>query len=51
MNENSGKKWYVIRAISGKEKKVKEHLESEIKRLGIEDYISQIGRASCRERV
>ncbi len=42
MNEDSGKKWYVVRAISGKEKKVKERLESEIKRLAIEDYISQV---------
>jgi len=42
MNEDSGKKWYVVRAISGKEKKVKEYLESEIKRLGIEGYISQV---------
>ncbi len=36
------KRWYVIRAISGKEKKVKEHLEMEISRLHLEDYISQI---------
>jgi transcriptional antiterminator NusG len=36
------KKWYVVRAISGKEKKVKEYLESEINRLGLQDYISQI---------
>ena len=36
------KKWYVVRAISGKEKKVKEYLESEISRLQLEDYISQI---------
>jgi transcriptional antiterminator NusG len=42
MNEDSGKKWYVVRAISGKEKKVKERLENEIKRLGIEGYISQV---------
>ncbi len=42
MNEESGKKWYVVRAISGKEKKVKERLENEIKRLGIEDFISQV---------
>lgn len=42
MSEQSGKKWYVVRAISGKEKKVKEYLESEIKRLEIEDFISQI---------
>lgn len=36
------KKWYVVRAISGKEKKVKEYLESEISRLNLQDYISQI---------
>jgi len=36
------KKWYVVRAISGKEKKVKEYLESEIRRLSYEDKISQI---------
>jgi transcriptional antiterminator NusG len=36
------KKWYVVRAISGKEKKVKEYLESEISRLNLSDYISQI---------
>ncbi len=36
------KKWYVVRAISGKEKKVKEYLESEIKRLSLNDYISQV---------
>ncbi len=32
----------MIRAISGKEKKVKEYLESEISRLKLQDYISQI---------
>lgn len=36
------KKWYVIRAISGKENKVKIYLESEISRLGLEDVISQV---------
>jgi transcriptional antiterminator NusG len=42
MSEETAKKWYVVRAISGKEKKVKEYLESEIKRLNLQDYISQI---------
>jgi len=42
MSENQGKKWYVVRAISGKEKKVKELIESEIIRYNLEDYISQI---------
>jgi len=36
------KKWYVLRAIGGKEKKVKEYLESEIKNLKLQDFISQI---------
>ena len=36
------KKWYVVRAISGSEKKVKLYLESEISRLNLEDYISKI---------
>ncbi|HLO91088.1 MAG TPA: transcription termination/antitermination protein NusG [Lentimicrobium sp.] len=36
------KKWYVIRAISGNEKKVKQYLESEISRLGLQDSISQV---------
>ena len=42
MSEQSAKKWYVVRAISGKEKRVKEYLESEINRLQIQDFISQI---------
>ncbi len=36
------KKWYVVKAISGKEKKVKEYLESEIDRLNLHDQISQV---------
>jgi transcriptional antiterminator NusG len=36
------KKWYVIRAINGNEKKVKQYLESEINRLGLHDAISQV---------
>jgi transcription termination/antitermination protein NusG len=39
---DDNKKWYVIRAISGNEKKVKQYLESEINRLGISDHISQV---------
>jgi transcriptional antiterminator NusG len=41
MSENV-KKWYVLRAIGGKEKKVKEYIESEINRLDLQDYISQV---------
>jgi transcriptional antiterminator NusG len=36
------KKWYVIRAISGKEKKVKEYLETEIARRGLQDQVPNI---------
>jgi len=42
MTEQLEKKWYVLRAVSGKEKKVKEYIESEIDRLQIQDYISQV---------
>ncbi|HOO83875.1 MAG TPA: transcription termination/antitermination NusG family protein, partial [Prolixibacteraceae bacterium] len=31
------KKWYVIRAVSGKEKKVKQYIENEINRLGLQE--------------
>ena len=36
------KKWYVVRAISGNEKKVKQILENEISNLKLQDYISQV---------
>ncbi|ASB49788.1 MULTISPECIES: transcription termination/antitermination protein NusG [Marinilabiliaceae] len=36
------KKWYVLRAIGGKEKKVKEYIESEISGLKMQDYVSQV---------
>ncbi|MEI6124591.1 MAG: transcription termination/antitermination protein NusG [Bacteroidota bacterium] len=36
------KKWYVVKAISGKEKKVKELIESEINYQHLSDYISQV---------
>ena len=35
-------KWYVVRAISGKEKKVKDYIELEIGRLGLSDYVRQV---------
>lgn len=35
-------KWYVVRAVSGQEKKVKSYLETEIARMGLEEYIPQI---------
>jgi len=36
------KKWYVVRAISGQEKKVKQYIEMEINRLGLSDFVSQL---------
>lgn len=36
------KKWYVVRAISGQEKKVKQYIEMEINRLKLNDYVSQV---------
>ncbi len=36
------KKWYVVRAISGQEKKVKHYIEMEIIRLKLGDYVSQV---------
>ncbi len=36
------KKWYVVRAISGKEARVKEYLESEIDRLSLQELIDQV---------
>lgn len=38
----SGKKWYVLRAISGKESKVREYIEAEIKNSDLGKYVSQV---------
>jgi transcriptional antiterminator NusG len=39
----SGKKWYVLRAVSGKEAKVKEYIEAEIKHNALlTQYVSQV---------
>ena len=42
MAENSGKKWYVVRAVSGKEKKVKDFIELEVKRAKLDDFVTQV---------
>ena len=36
------KQWYVLRAIGGKEKKVKEYIEMEIRNLGLEHLVAQV---------
>lgn len=40
--EVNSKKWYVVRAIAGKEKKVKEYIENEVNRLKLNDLVTQI---------
>ena len=42
MADNIVKKWYVVRAVSGQENKVKAYIENEINRLGMGDFISQV---------
>ena len=39
---DSNKKWYVLRAISGKEAKVKEYIETDVKLRGLTDKVSQV---------
>ena len=62
MSESS-KKWYVLRAAGGKEKKAKEYLEKEIERCDLQDLVSQVlvptekvyrirdGKRICTERL
>jgi len=42
MTVDNIKKWYVVRAVSGQENKVKSYIESEITRFGLADFVSQV---------
>ena len=42
MADNNIKKWYVVRAVSGQENKVKNYIEMDINRFGLSDYVSQV---------
>ncbi|WAC03321.1 transcription termination/antitermination protein NusG [Lacinutrix neustonica] len=42
MAEVGEKKWYVVRAVSGQENKIKTYIENEIARLGLQDYVEQV---------
>ncbi|TYB76896.1 transcription termination/antitermination protein NusG [Bizionia myxarmorum] len=42
MSEGNEKKWYVVRAVSGQENKIKAYIETEIARLGYEDFVEQV---------
>ena len=35
-------KWYVLKAVSGQENKVKNYIENEIHRLGMDSYVTQV---------
>jgi transcriptional antiterminator NusG len=39
---SEGKRWYSLRVISGKERKIKERIELEVKRAGWDDVVTQI---------
>ena len=41
MSEND-RKWYVLRTVGGKERKVKEYIDNEIANAGLQEYISQV---------
>ena len=42
MAEVKDKKWYVVRAVSGQENKVKEYIEREISHQGMEDLVEEV---------
>ncbi len=42
MADTNVKKWYVVRAVSGQENKIKAYIEQEVNRVGMGDYISQV---------
>jgi len=42
MSDSIEKKWYVVRAVSGQENKIKTYIENEIARLGLGDFVDQV---------
>ncbi len=42
MAEVKDKKWYVVRAVSGHENKIKEYIEKEIAHFGLEEYVGEV---------
>ncbi len=42
MSETANYKWYVLRAYSGKESKIKEYIDAEIKNTDLGQYVSQV---------
>ena len=41
-NNNPNFKWYVVRAVSGQENKIKTYIENEISRVGMQSYVEDI---------
>ena len=39
---NSENKWYVVKAVSGQENKIKTYIENEISRLGMDSFVEEI---------
>ena len=39
---NGNKKWYVVRAVSGQENKIKAYIENEISRLELQDFVDEV---------
>jgi transcriptional antiterminator NusG len=39
---NTENKWYVVKAVSGQENKIKTYIENEISRLGMDSFVEQI---------
>jgi transcriptional antiterminator NusG len=42
VSTDTGKKWYVVRAISGKERKIKDMIELEINRMKLDRHLAQV---------
>lgn len=42
MAEVLDKKWYVVRAVSGQEHKIKGYIETEVERQGFKDYLEEV---------
>ena len=42
MTDTDIKKWYVVRAVSGQENKIRAYMESEINRLGFSNLVEEM---------
>ena len=42
MSEIKDKKWYVVRAISGQENKIKTYIDNEVKRMNLGNFVEEV---------